>query len=239
VPLLDLFRSPTRERAAWESFHSQWAGALVRRLNLHCLPPRYRSAPRAHLGAFVEVDVAAFEEEKSAAGDGVGLATEVWAPSRPARTFAAAFAAQDRFEVQIYDDQRGARLVAAVELVSPRNKDRPSARRAFAVKCAALLQENVSVVVVDLVTERRDSLHAELLGVLGIEQADPLSAERLYAAAYRTVKADDAWRLDLWPEALHVGEPLPMLPLWLAADLAVPLELEMTFEETCRELRIR
>jgi len=35
-----------------------------------------------------------------------------------------------------------------------------------------------------------------------------------------------------------VGQPLPLLPLWLAENLAVPLELEATYEETCRILRI-
>jgi hypothetical protein len=32
--------------------------------------------------------------------------------------------------------------------------------------------------------------------------------------------------------------PLPTLPLWLADDLAVPLELEASDEVTCRVLRI-
>jgi len=32
---------------------------------------------------------------------------------------------------------------------------------------------------------------------------------------------------------------LPTLPLWLASNLAVPLELEQTYEETCQVLRIR
>ena len=33
-------------------------------------------------------------------------------------------------------------------------------------------------------------------------------------------------------------KPLPTLPLWLADNLAVPLELEASYEETCRILRI-
>jgi hypothetical protein len=39
--------------------------------------------------------------------------------------------------------------------------------------------------------------------------------------------------------ALALGQPLPTLPLWLADDLAIPLELEPSYEETCRVLRIR
>ena len=33
-------------------------------------------------------------------------------------------------------------------------------------------------------------------------------------------------------------QPLPTLPLWLADNFAVPLELEECYEETCRVLRI-
>jgi hypothetical protein len=48
----------------------------------------------------------------------------------------------------------------------------------------------------------------------------------------------DSWRLETWAHALAVGRPLPTLPLWLADNLAVPLELEASYEETCRILRI-
>jgi hypothetical protein len=46
------------------------------------------------------------------------------------------------------------------------------------------------------------------------------------------------WRLETWARGLEIGCHLPTLPLWLAADFAVPLELESTYEETCRVLRI-
>src|SRR5262249_3936915 len=57
-------------------------------------------------------------------------------------------------EVRVHDSQRQRPLVAAVELVSPANKDRPENRRAFVARCAALLQQHVSVGIVDLVTTR-------------------------------------------------------------------------------------
>jgi hypothetical protein len=44
--------------------------------------------------------------------------------------------------------------------------------------------------------------------------------------------------MDTWSERLAVGAPLPTLPVWLATDLAVPLGLEATYEDTCRALRI-
>ena len=142
-------------------------------------------------------------------------------------------------EVRVFDAKRGCRLVAAVEIVSPANKDRPESRRAFIVKCAALLQQRVSVAIVDLVTTRKFNLYGDLIGL--ISQSDPsLTPEPppLYAAACRATKQDNAWRLETWTHALALGQPLPTLPLWLADDLAVPLALEDSYEETCRVLRI-
>jgi hypothetical protein len=37
---------------------------------------------------------------------------------------------------------------------------------------------------------------------------------------------------------LTLGEPLPTLPLWLSTDLAIPLNLESSYEQTCQALRI-
>jgi hypothetical protein len=59
-----------------------------------------------------------------------------------------------------------------------------------------------------------------------------------YAAACRWARADRAWHLQTWAHPLAIGQTLPTLPLWLADNLAVPLELEASYEETCRILRI-
>jgi hypothetical protein len=240
MPLRDHFHSPLKDQEDWESFHSAWANTIVRRLNARWLSRHYRSAPQAHLGALVEVDVATFEEDSPVPDVGSsngGVATAVWAPSRPTQSLAIALPAQDVFEVRVYDERRGRRLVAAVELVSPRNKDRSERRLAFAAKCIAYLQQQVALVVVDVVTDRLANLHADLMELLQL----PGESERqpLYAIAYRNTKDNDAWRMDLWPERLTLGAPLPTMPLWLASNLAVPLELELTYEETCQVLRIR
>src|SRR5437660_1033969 len=75
----------------------------------------------------------------------------------------------DAVEVQVFADDGDPRLAAAVELVSPRNKDRPASRQAFAVKCVGYLQQGSSVVIVDTVTTRRADLNAALLSLLGVE----------------------------------------------------------------------
>jgi hypothetical protein len=99
--------------------------------------------------------------------------------------------------------------------------------------------EHVSVARVDLVTSRRFNLYFDLLELLG--QADPSLAPEppvVYAAAFRWPYEGDARHFWAWTRALMVGQPLPVLPLWLAEYLAVPLEPGATYEESCRILRI-
>jgi hypothetical protein len=60
----------------------------------------------------------------------------------------------------------------------------------------------------------------------------------LYAASCRWVRREPRAILESWSEALAVGQPLPKLPLWLADALVVPLDLEESYEQTCRDLWI-
>ena len=44
--------------------------------------------------------------------------------------------------------------------------------------------------------------------------------------------------LETWFYPMHLGQPLPTLPIWLDVDLCIDLDLESSYEETCRALRI-
>ena len=128
--------------------------------------------------------------------------------------------------------------MAAVEIVSPANKDRPEHRTAFVSKCAGLLREQVSVVIVDLVTTRTQNLYAGLLELIGL--SDPEVSPQpppLYTAACRLTRRNE-WLLETWVQSLALGRPLPTVPLWLADNLAVPLELEESYEQSCTILNI-
>jgi hypothetical protein len=145
----------------------------------------------------------------------------------------------DEYEVRVYDARRGRALVAAIELVSPANKDRPEKRNAFVGKCAALLQNGVAVSIIDVVTTRQFNLYAELMTFVG--HPDPTMSDagpHLYAASCRWLRREPRALLESWSEALALGRPLPKLPLWLADALVVPLDLEESYERTCRDLWI-
>jgi hypothetical protein len=44
--------------------------------------------------------------------------------------------------------------------------------------------------------------------------------------------------LEACSNALAIGRVLPTLPLWLSADLVVPLDLEPSYEQACSDLWI-
>ncbi|MCI0457117.1 MAG: DUF4058 family protein [Gemmataceae bacterium] len=243
MPLRDHFRSPVNDKHTWDELHGMWPAMIVRQL-FDILPAGYVAAPGVHLGKAFEIDVSAFEEDeprgiKPTPGSGNGgVATA--APPEPTLTLETDLSEQDEYEVRIYDAERGRQLVAAIEIVSPSNKDRPENRRAFVAKVAVLLQKDVCVSVVDLVTIRQFNLYADLLELVG--GADPQlgpTPPHLYSVTIRTRKRPPKRSLlDLWYYPMTLGQPLPTLPIWLDADLRVLLPLEPGYEETCRLLHI-
>jgi hypothetical protein len=242
MPLRDHFRPPLDNLHSWEELHGQWPAVIVQSLRKQ-LPVGYIAAPAVHSGAQVEIDIAAFRNDApppSALGEGNGgVATAVWAPPQPTVTVETTLPDYDEYEVRIYDAKRGRHLVAAVELVSPANKDRPEHRNVFVAKCAALVQKGVAVSIVDLVTVRQFSLYAELLAFIG--HSDPTLGARppdLYAASCRWVRKGTRTLLEAWSHVLALSQPLPTLPLCLSENLIIPLDLEGSYEQACHDLWI-
>lgn len=242
MPLLDHFHPPLLHRPpTWESFHSFWAVAIAEHLN-QLLPRRYIASVTTHLGSEVEADVAEFEspfepEDEPQNGPAGGVAVQTWAP--PMTTLVAPAVFPDDFEVQIHDQLDGAKLVAAVELASPRNKDRAESRRAFAAKCAAYLQRGIGLIAVDIVTSRHFNLHNELAQLLGWGGALQMPADAfLYAVAYRPARRQESNQIDIWPVPLTVDAALPLLPLALKRARAVPLDLEISYSHARQRSRL-
>lgn len=242
MPLLDHFHPPLSEERHWESFHAAWAGALADDLNRR-LPEGYFAEEQTHAGPGVEIDVATFEGRGTvgiAVSEGKATAVlppQVWSPPAAPFTVPALFA--DDFEVRVVSSRTGPTLVAAIELVSPRNKDRAEARHAFAIKCASYLHQGIGLLILDIVTERRANLHAEVMRLLGSNELSHLPADAtLYAVAYQPLRRRDREEIDLWPASLAVGATLPLLPLALSAELSLPIDLEATYMDARRRRRL-
>lgn len=200
------------------------------------MPDGYFAEEHAHAGARVEIDVTTFADDNPPPPGGA-VATRTYAPPAPPLVVPVAF--PDEFAVRVYEAEGGARLVAAVELVSPANKDRGAHRAAFANKCAGYLAQGVALIVVDVVTSRAADLHADILRLLGHTADSGLPAGTdLYAVAYRPIVRDKVGRVEAWPEALAVGRGLPTLPLTLSAELCLPIDLEATYTTACGRRRL-
>lgn len=123
---------------------------------------------------------------------------------------------------------RDGRLVAAVALVSPRNKDRPAARDAYLARYLGYLLESVHLLLIDV--HRRpvgfsfpDRIAAEMS--LGQESLPTPSA-----VSYRVGEpaATGGRYLAIWRRPLSPGSSLPTLPLPLDVESQVPVDLERT-----------
>jgi hypothetical protein len=206
------------------------------------LPPEFVAEPRVHLGSAFEIDVVAYEQpsaepwKASSGKHQAGVATTAWSPAPPTLVLDTGLPVPPEYEVLVFDVSRRRRLVAAVEIVSPGNKDLPESRRAFVAKCEGLLHQGVCVVIVDLVTIRAANLYRELAQAIGA--AAPTVSGPIYVVGCRRSRQQDRLRVQAWQHELVIGQPLPTLPLWISNERYVPLELEETYEETCLTLRI-
>jgi hypothetical protein len=237
MPLQDHFRPPLSVRCPWTGFHSTWANTICDELNDSLLPPRFHAIPNVQLsGTSVEIDVATLRE------DGWQVPTNgpgSWVPPAAGGTATIDFTGLDLFEVQVIYESGGPQLVAAIELLSPANKDRPANRRLFATKCASYLEDGASALIVDIVTERHGSSHADLLDLLDVRTSPAWNSPTgLSAVAYRARRENAHTNIDWWTEVLTLGECLPKMPLWIGIDVQVPIDLEATYKRTFERLRM-
>jgi hypothetical protein len=243
VQLLDHFHPPLSTVRHWESFHARWAAAMADVLNDTLLPGEYFVEVQVHVGSRVAVDVGTFaytstyiDHAHRASMATATLAAHLWAPPAPAMRIPTVF--PDSLEVLIFSTEAGPTRVAAVELVSPGNKDREEHRRAFAAKCSSYVQQGIGLMIVDIVTNRQANFHNAFVRLFHAGESFLLPEELLYATAYRPVRREDTDEIEVWPATLTVGQSLPVLPLPLDKALCVPLDLGATYGEACQRSRL-
>ena len=210
----------------WDGVHQVWGVELLYALK-PLLPPAYR----AYLGTSPAFAIGAAGDGRPDVGvrdwpsDGQPVTDQSDAVGEPDEEVAVATLPSDTALLV----ERAGRLVAAIELVSPRNKDRLTAQTTYAGAYAGYLLRGVHLLLVDV--HRRPagfSFADRLADGLGLSPP-PLPAP--FAAAYRVGgPAPNGGRfLATWRRPLAVGGPLPTLPLPLAAGESVPVDLDGTY----------
>lgn len=241
MPMLNHFAPPLSRHRNWTGFHSLWANVIAIHLN-RTLPAGWVAEPhvqwRQEADAIVVEDVdppPAFTTAGPAGEGGTAVVEPPVAVAIPPRRSLEFDTDHDVTEVRVLDERgKSLRLAAAVEIISPSNKDRPDERAAFVNKVGGYVAAGLGVAVLDPVFSSPRGLHRAVMQSLGDD--DP-EADATYAAAYRLTPGERR-RLELWYEPLAVGAALPSLPLFLKGGPAVELPLEATYAEACLNTRV-
>lgn len=220
------------DRPGWGGVHHLWITELLRWIKPR-LPEGYRayigSAPTVAIGAPAErpdVSVRQWPEDPTALAAPVDPAA-LAAMSAKEPDEEIAVAALDP-GTALYVEIRG-RLVAAVEVVSPRNKDRPVARTTYLARYLGYLLEGVHLLLIDV--HRRPLSFSFADGIareLHLSQA-PIPPP--LAISYRVGEpaASGGRLLAIWRLPLIAGAPLPSIPLPLTVQTALDIDLEQTY----------
>jgi hypothetical protein len=134
----------------------------------------------------------------------------------------------------LYVERQGA-LVAAVELISPRNKDRHAAQTGYASRYAGYLLEGVHLLLVDVHRRPLSFSFADQIAVQLQMPQPPLPAP--LGVSYRVggPAAVGGRMLGIWRRPLTVGQPLPLLPLPITMDTLVEVDLEQTYQRAAAD----
>jgi hypothetical protein len=221
------------DRSGWVGMRHLWITELLRWVKPR-LPAGYRayigSAPIVAVGApegRPDVGVHRLEDthsiEKGSSNSGGPLASgEVSEPEIEVAVFTLDPG------TSLFVEKQG-RLIAAIELIAPRNKDRDSSRETYRARYLSYLHEAVNLLLVDV--HRRPigfSFADRIAAELSIDRA-PLPPP--FAVSYRVGEpaATGGRYLAIWERTLTPGCTLPILPLPLDVHTEVRVDLERIY----------
>jgi hypothetical protein len=217
----------------FHAFHHDWITELARSLNRGLLPADYYALPEQFAAGFGP-DVQTLQGEQDGQsnqaadpGPGVSGGGLLIAPKLPpvAETDMAFYRRKQKDLVVRHVS--GDRIVAMIEIVSPGNKAARHPLRAFVQKAAALLDQGVHLLIVDLFPPgKRDpeGLRGEIWQEVAGQEYTAPADKPLTVASY---EAGDLLR-DFVVHAA-VGEALADMPLFLEPGQAVEVPLEGTY----------
>jgi hypothetical protein len=222
------------ELGGWEGMHLLWSAEL-----LHDLKPRLPEGYRAYLGSSPILAVG------SPAGK-PDLSVRTWQPDNPRLPSNPTYAAFDAPDVEVSVSaiepstallvEHHGSLVAAVELVSPRNKDRPTSRDTYLSRYLGYLLNGANLVLIDVHPRPAGFSFADrLTEELSLDRQPPWPAP--FAISYRVGEpaATGGRLLAIWRRPFVVGQNLPSIPLPLTVEVAVPLNLELTYAQAAED----
>ncbi len=210
------------EAGVFHHFHQCWVVAIGNALNAGLLPPEYMALAEQVTGRPIP-DVVTLQ-----ARDPKGLSEGGSAPPS-ARMIAKIERVNYAKRADRVVIRHGyGKVVAIIEIVSPRNKDSRVALRSFVEKAADILNQGVNMLVVDLFPPTpRDPLgiHKAIWDELGDQPFEAAPGKPLIVASYQGGDIPTAY-----VEPVGLGDTLPSLPIFLSETRYIPAPLEETYQ---------
>ena len=223
-----------RDDRGWNGLHVVWQTQLLDWLQSR-LPPGYR----AYIGSVPALTVDATNGRPD-------LGIRNWTPHpmtgesgsaaspspEPDAETVAVFELDPQTAVHI--DLHG-QLIAAIEIVSPRNKDRPDSRERYTGRYFGYVRQGVHLLLIDVLPRPVGFSFADAINAdLGFDQP-PTPVP--FAVSYRVGEpVPEGTLLAVWRRPMAVGEPLPSIPLALNVHQSITIDLEHTYRESARRL---
>jgi hypothetical protein len=221
MPLHDWSQLPE-----WEGVHHLWIGELYRSLKAS-LPPGYRAGlatvPGLTVGGTATHPDVNVQRQP-------GRAAAVPEPSLDDLTgFDAEVTVLSIDPTKMVRVYRGIELVAVLELISPRNKDRDSTRATTVDRMVGYLALGVHVLFVDVhAAPSTFSLADAIAATLDYPQ-ERCPSPHAMAYQVRGPVEGGGQSLAIRRAPLTIGQPLPTVPLPLGRALRVDVDLESTY----------
>ena len=216
------------DRYGWEGLHHYWMSEIGRQLRAD-LPPGFRAIIGSH--PYLSLKELAVKPDIGVTnGTGHHPPPPVSALEPDVEVAVATMEEEATLQVEW-----NGRMVAAIELISPRNKDRPAAREHYANRYLSYLRGGVHLLLVDVHRRPVGFSFAQLIAA-GLGEELP-AAPTPSVVSYRvgTAAAFGGRMLGVWQQPLAVAEPLPRMPLALTPDAAVMVELEPTYSRAAAD----
>jgi Protein of unknown function (DUF4058) len=220
-----------RDDRGGDSLHLAWQNQL-----LDWIQPRLPAEYRVFVGSVPNLSIGAQNGRPD-----VGVRN--WQPSASPTPSAMSSVAPD-FEVPatltldpdvaVHVDWHG-QLIAAIEIVSPRNKDRPDARERYSRRYYGYLRQGVHLMLIDVLPRPVGFSFADAIAT-DIGLALPETPVPFVLSIRVGEPVPDGTLVAGWRRPLSLGAVLPTIPLALSVHQEVLIDLEHTYREAARRV---
>jgi hypothetical protein len=211
----------------YHNFHLLWIAEISNRLNAGMLPPDFYAQAEQKVGGpepdVITLSAGGLDQLPSRGGTTVAAPKASVIERAEKRRYA-----RKTNRVIIHHDSGV--VVAAIELVSPGNKDTKHALRSFARKSAAFILKGIHLQVIDPFPPGRydpHGIHRSIWENVASTEFQPPPDKPLTVASYEAGSCPTAY-----VEPFAVNSALPDAPLFLTEEFYVNLPLEIMYQAT-------